>query len=451
MGINELIAQGSTRVPAWNLFETERNSLVNQGLRQELQYRPENQNWLRKSREMEVEKFGLQKERAAQEKEAWAQEQEMRPIETDMKKRQYLSIVADWLDPDNYEQSRDHLIKVNKIPEQWLPKADYFKSDDPEFNNYAFRVWQNRVKSGAIAPIEKAKLGQKEREIGLRERELDIEEQKLTQPKEVAKTELGKIIDEMNSLAPNDPNRQLYAAKIQKLTQATGMQVTVDKDGTVRVTQGPLGAGGGGMTPTTKTDVQKKLFNATEQMSRLRLIEQKSKPEFQTLRTRGESWWLSVKEKLGKNLNPEEAALVSEFATYQQDALENINKYINEITGAQMSEQEADRLRKVMPDPGEGVWGKDSPTQFKAKLDNAIYKCKLSIVRYQMLLSKGFDPEAIKKMAGGDALPSLDKAKEYGNQLIQDRKKTLKESNPDLSDDIIRLRAIQEIGEEIGI
>jgi len=445
MGINELIAQGSTRVPAWNLFETERNALVNQGLRQELQYRPENQNWLRKSREMEVEKFGLQKERAAQEKEAWAQEQEMRPIETDMKKRQYLSIVADWLDPDNYEQSRDHLIKVNKIPEQWLPKADYFKSDDPEFNNYAFRVWQNRVKSGAIAPIEKAKLGQKEREIGLRERELDIEEQKLTQPKEVSKTELGKMIGEYNALPSGDPMRKVYEQKFA----GNGLKMKFDENGKlVEITQGPLGAGGGGMTPTTKTSVQTKLFNSREQLSRLDLIERDFKPEYQQLGPRLSAAWTGIKAGLGKDVPPEQQTFLTDFSKYKRKSIENINMYIKEITGAQMSELEANRIRQAQPDPGEHWYSGDDPISFKAKLDDVIMSTKMAIARYQWYLTKGMTDDQAKDLINRDSAIPLGSMQDVIQERGKDIETELKDSKltPNQLKGTVKLRLQKEFG-----
>jgi hypothetical protein len=495
MGMNELIAQGSTRVPAWNLFETERNALVNQGLRQELQYRPENQNFLRK-------KMGWAEEDRAT-------EQQQRPLNDHAKALAILTEEADMIDYEIWDESKAFLEK-NGLRPGLLPSKEYFERQAPKgvSPQQYFDAWKDnfigkskrqldqykaeteRFKAGKESlstpekqmrdyemrkramfgyKIDKIKNSYKQGGVEISDEEAEglltekdqkqIEDLKATYKigakgaveKEATPTQLAKLIEEMNALPEGDPSRSLYQAAIAKAVQQTGMQVTVDKDGTVRVTQGPIGAGGGGMTPTTKTAVQTKLFNATEQISRLRSIEQKFKPQFQEFGTRGQAWWLGAKAKMGRDLSSGDTQLLTEFGTYKQDALENINMYIKEITGAQMSEKEADRIRKAMPDPGEGILDGDDPISFKAKLDNTMKKCKLAIVRYQMLLSKGLTPEVIQQMVQSDTLPPIESAKEFINEKAKEKEKTLKTKNPDMSESEIKVMVVDELKEEFGI
>lgn len=195
----------------------------------------------------------------------------------------------------------------------------------------------------------------------------------------------------------------MFKASLNK----SGFQIKLDKDGNLTVTQGEIGAEG--MTKPMQTKVQEKLFNAQEQLSRVKVIEDMFKPEYQKIATRGKAWWSGVKAKWGADLSKEETANLTDFAGYKRRAISNINLYIKEITGAQMSELEANRLRQGMPDPGEGIFGGDDPVSFKSKLDDITKEVRASVHRYGKLLKDGFTPEEINKMAKTDSLPSLSK------------------------------------------
>jgi hypothetical protein len=75
-------------------------------------------------------------------------------------------------------------------------------------------------------------------------------------------------------------------------------------------------------------------------------------------------------------------------------AYENLNLYIQEITGAQMSQEEAKRLRRVMPDPGDGIFDGDSPVQFEANLNDAMSRVRASLNRYKDLRERGLLPNS---------------------------------------------------------
>ena len=65
--------------------------------------------------------------------------------------------------------------------------------------------------------------------------------------------------------------------------------------------------------------------------------------------------------------------------------MRNLNQTIKDITGAAMAESEATRIEGTVPSL------KDSPTQFKTKLDDVLRNLKLAQARTRYILTKGFE------------------------------------------------------------
>ena len=86
-----------------------------------------------------------------------------------------------------------------------------------------------------------------------------------------------------------------------------------------------------------------------------------------------------------------------------------------------MSEKEASRIRKAMPDPGEGVFDGDSPTEFEAKWKSVMKHLRMSQARHIYYLNQGMAPAEVEKMTRNDALLSFsaieDKIDERGKEL----------------------------------
>ena len=142
-------------------------------------------------------------------------------------------------------------------------------------------------------------------------------------------------------------------------------------------------------------------------LERLDTIRTSWKPEWNTLEKRANLKWAAFKEKVfGEELTPEMRAEVAAFAEGSSNAIMNINLVIHDLTGAQMSVYEAKRLRLPEPDPGEGIWPADSPTEFKAKMD-ARYKAIEKVrARYRYYTQKGvYD---VNEMAGKTPLDSME-------------------------------------------
>ena len=229
------------------------------------------------------------------------------------------------------------------------------------------------------------------------------------------------------------------------LLKSKGMDIQFNEDGTIKsITQG--GAGGGWGKKATGT-IEEKLFNAREGLARLSGIEQSARPEFLQTGPRLNAAWSGIKESMGVDLNPEDKAFLADYSTFKMNAIENINRYIKEITGAQMSEAEATRLRKGVPDPGDSWYNGDSPTQFNAKLKAQTRSLRAANARYTYALKNGWDmnPDRL-----ANSLP-LDKVED----LIEERgaalERQLRARQPDMSDEAVENFVGQSLSAEFGI
>ncbi len=476
--LNLMIARGVGDKPTWDLFDAQKNALAVEKARMENQAYPEDRNWLRQARGMAVEKH-------QEEMDKWAQEKEMRPLKTDEERVKYLFSIGPMLNFQNYAESRKHLVDVNKFPDQYLPPVESFQDEN------AFETWKESTLTTLGERLKKQELGLKTAELGIRatspemkkyqdytrvitgtktrlkdalgQAGISVSEQDLDQminkpmidkmfgltEKAGAESPLGKLLSEYNALAKDDPNRDFYRQRIAKEIQATGETIRVNKDGSIEIIRGPLEGGAGEFTTKIKTDIQTKLFNANEQLARLDLIERDFKPEYQQTGERFKAAWTGIKAKLGQNVSSQDAKSLTEFSQYKRKAIENINLYIKEVTGAQMSEQEADRLRQAQPDPGDSWYNGDDPISFKAKLDDVMATTRMSIARYHWYLKKGFTDDQIKEQINSNRAVSLDSMKNVIRRRGQEIEKRLSEQG--VSGINLGAGVVSQLQEEFGL
>lgn len=143
------------------------------------------------------------------------------------------------------------------------------------------------------------------------------------------------------------------------------------------------------LTGAAESAAQKELFSIDDSISRLSDLEQQYQPEFLETFNKIDFWVDGQKEKLGIELSEAQTDQLGQFTDFKAAAAENMNRYIKFITGAQMSEKEAQRLLKAIPVPGNGLFDGDSPTQFKSKMNRQMRDLKASKLRYEFLLQNG--------------------------------------------------------------
>lgn len=179
-------------------------------------------------------------------------------------------------------------------------------------------------------------------------------------------------------------------------------------------------------------DVDKAEFKATELMGRMKAIKEGFQKEFLTFEEQAKQFGVSFADKfdtLRAKLPPDVLQRHAEYTSFRRDTVENLNRYIQEVTGAAMGVEEAKRLSKAVPTMDDG------PTAFKAKMDGVIKQTQLAIARYRYLRTEGFNgqPWAGNAEDAAKALP-LDRM----GGIIRDQSKAvlqqLRDQNPNATD-----------------
>lgn len=194
-------------------------------------------------------------------------------------------------------------------------------------------------------------------------------------------TELARLQSERDSIAQANPQDHRLADYDRVLSNYKAGHAN---DTNVTVNSGP-------MTPTKSaaTKVDEDLLAATRGLMQLDAIEKQFKPEFQQFQDRIGFAALATKEKLGQPLSNKQRQDLTEFSAYRRNSVNSMNEYIKSITGAAMSEVEAERITKGMPNPGQSLFDGDSPTEFKSKMYDAMKQTKMAIARLSYIKRNG--------------------------------------------------------------
>jgi hypothetical protein len=144
----------------------------------------------------------------------------------------------------------------------------------------------------------------------------------------------------------------------------------------------------GDLSKGTKSKVEESVLSSGDALTRLNTIQASYKPEYLGIKFRGAQEWATLKDKFG-TLKPEEKTQLANFSTYKQNATQNLNQTIKDLTGSAMGVQEAERIISTLPNAGTGLFDGDSPTQFESKLNNAVEQTKYAIARKNYSLNKG--------------------------------------------------------------
>lgn len=198
-----------------------------------------------------------------------------------------------------------------------------------------------------------------------------------------------------------------------------------------------------GLTTGSQTAVQKRELNAQGALQRLDDIAGSFDPEFLTVPAQLTARWQSFKDRLGsvgsifgiEGLTPEEKQSLTEYTTFTTRTLNNMNITLNELSGAAVNEQEFKRISGALPNAD------DSPTQFQAKLSNAIRDMRRSVARFHHAQVSGLDP-----LNSGVSLEGIDTLiDQTGEQLTQQLR------SQGVPEDQIRGLVFEELRRQFGL
>lgn len=144
----------------------------------------------------------------------------------------------------------------------------------------------------------------------------------------------------------------------------------------------------GDLSKGTASKVEEGVLSDAAAITRLNSIKFGYRPEYQNIRFRTAQAWASLKDKFGA-LPEQEKSQLAAYSQYRQNALQNLNQTIKDLTGAAMGEQEAGRIIASLPNAGQDIWGGDSPTEFESKLNNAVQQTMYALARKNYALKNG--------------------------------------------------------------
>lgn len=324
------------------------------------------------------------------------------------------------------------------------------------------RIIQQRIENTLKSPTPEQELKQKAKEKAtLTEAETRAEqsvksEYETPDTKKVWDREAGQLVFATDKQITENPNRFVPFQKPDKPSGAqlktaihpqTGetMNAVFRPDDPTNVTTidgqplpegfvvGDITGTPGEFTTKTQGALEEDVVTAKDTLVGLEKTMESFDPEFLTYFGKFKAGTLNILDKFGAELSDDQKEFIKNYSEFAQNSIKTVNETIKQITGAQMSEKEAGRIRKQVPDPEN-----NAPTEFKTKLENSIAQMKLAIARKQYMLKNGIEHDF-----SSDEEPPV--SLEGMKQIINARGKELMDSG------VPREQAIQQVRQEFGL
>ena len=159
-----------------------------------------------------------------------------------------------------------------------------------------------------------------------------------------------------------EPIPEVLAEKLKR-AEASGTRVNVQNNAV------PLGK-------AAETKVDEGLLDTSATLMRLNGIRKQYKPEWSEFSTQAGMKLNQLGEKyLGVNIAPASKERFKQYTQWRQKATNNLNLTIKSLTGAAMSDSEAERIKSTLPTAD------DSPSEFQAKMEGAEADTKMALAR----------------------------------------------------------------------
>lgn len=211
------------------------------------------------------------------------------------------------------------------------------------------------------------------------------------------KTQASALMARAESLTDKDINSELekiLQSNSEILGQLNPQLQAAKKSSAPQVNVYPPGAVAPGKEGANKVDAQ--LLELGQNRLNLQSIATNFNPKYLEKPFQLKMEAIAAMEKFGKKPSPEQAAELAEYSEFAQNAYNQLNGYINLITGAAVgSGEEEARIRKGVPDPQ-----RDSPTQFLSKLnaklrEGRLYEARLGYIKQNGLKMTDVDVNKI--------------------------------------------------------
>lgn len=154
--------------------------------------------------------------------------------------------------------------------------------------------------------------------------------------------------------APQQPPASAVLPEPNSMGVSVGDPITIGSDPT--------------LTSTNETTVEGMRLASSELGSRVAGIMELFRPEFQTIGGKASRAIMAMKDRWNPALlSDSDKKWYKGFNQFVAAANMNMNRFLNEMSGAAISPSEAVRLMKSVPNPGQGLFDGDTPRQFNDK------------------------------------------------------------------------------------
>lgn len=243
---------------------------------------------------------------------------------------------------------------------------------------------------------------------------------------------------------PNSPTGVSYVPQSQANGQAapqTGMKLAMGADGSIEFTQGGASAD---MQKPTINKIEEKQLDSNEMLGRLNSISRTFNGDYLSIGSKLENKWIALQDKMNLGtLDEADKEQLEGFTRFSQTALTNLNKTLNELSGAAVSPQEFERIAASLPKVGTGIFDGDSAIEFKSKLGGAIKDTKFALARYHYAKNNGLDPLQTGIQIGD--MPSL--INRRGTEI----EKRIQSTQTGITEDRLEELVRQQLSTEFGI
>ena len=249
-----------------------------------------------------------------------------------------------------------------------------------------------------------------------------------------SKLAIEKKMD-LAGITDQDKRKEIIIADIM------GQTINIGADGSVTIGKG---LGSGTLEKGTKKNLEQQIINNSVNFEGFKEIKELYREEFSQLPTKWKINYLKIKDGLGDwnifgEISEEDKALITAYSEWEQKSWEMTNAYIKSITGAQMSEKEAERILKGFADPR-----KLSPTEYEAKLNGILENAMNSTIRYNLILRSGLNiPTDVNGNLNPEAIMTLASVDKYLKDIGDELQREL------LLDDNWKDKSQQEIEDEV--
>lgn len=257
---------------------------------------------------------------------------------------------------------------------------------------------------------------------------------------------------------PNSPTGVRLVPRDQAAGQPgplpPGWSVEVGKDGQVKIVQGAMGGRPTQTDPVTGLsnevlkELDKNLVSAQGQAMQVHRFAQQYKPIFQTIPERGRMWGTALQERLGMDPGPDARASLAEFIRYKSEAAQFFADRIKEMSGAAVTDGEAQRQTAYLPNVGSGLFDGDSPTEFEAKVGRMLNFFDAATARMHYIRKAGLGISSMKDI---ETKMPLDQVPKVIRAAIDTAKAEFIKSNPTASPESVEAQAIRRVARDFGL